>query len=58
LVDGGAVAGEAFEDLFGGLVPDVWGRVGVPGFGPGFDVGGEFFDAAVGGALQLFGGQR
>src|SRR6266851_10007960 len=56
-VDGGAVAGEAFEDLLGGLVPDERGGVFVPVGDPGLDVGGEFFDVAVGGALQLFGGQ-
>jgi hypothetical protein len=56
-VDGGAVAGEAFEDLFGGLVPHEGGGVLVPVGGPGFDVGGEFLDAAVGRALQLLGGE-
>ena len=56
LVDGGAVAGEAFEDVFGGLVPDERGRVVVPVVDPGSDVGGESFDAAVGGALQFLGG--
>ena len=58
LVDGGAVAGESFEDLFGGLVPDERGGVLVPVGRPGFDVGGELFDAAVGRPLQLLGGQR
>ena len=57
-VDGGAVVGEAFEDLFGGLVPDERGGVLVPGGDPGQDVGGEFFDVAVGGALQFLGGER
>src|SRR4051794_21640133 len=57
LVDGGAVAGEAFEDLFGGLVPDERLRVGVPGLDPGVDVGGQFFGAAVGGTLQFLRGE-
>src|SRR4051812_23444359 len=57
-VDGGAVVGESFEDLFGGFVPDERSRVVVPGGDPGFDVGGELFHAAVSGALQLLGGQR
>jgi hypothetical protein len=46
LVDGGAVAGEAFEDLVGGLVPDKGGGVLIPVRRPGLDVGGELFDAA------------
>ena len=58
MVDGAAVAGEAFEDLVGGFVPDEWGGVVVPGGGPLVDVGGEFFDVAVGGAFQFFGGER
>jgi hypothetical protein len=58
LVDGGAVAGEAFEDLVGGLVPDERGRVLMPGVGPCGDVGGELFDAAVRGSLELLGGER
>jgi DNA-binding Lrp family transcriptional regulator len=49
-VDGGAVAVEAFEDLFGGLVPHEGGGVVVPLLDPGVDVRGEFFDGAVGGA--------
>src|SRR6266508_419220 len=57
LVDGVAVAGEAFEDLVGGLVPHERGRVGVPVVDPGLDVGGEGFDRLVGGSLQLLGGQ-
>ena len=56
-VDGGAVAGEAFEDLFGGFGPHEWLGVLVPCGDPGEDVGGEFFDVAVGGALQFLGGQ-
>jgi hypothetical protein len=43
LVDGGAVAGEAFEDLVGGLVPDKggWGlRSGALRISAGCD-GGE-----------------
>ena len=57
-VDGGAVAGEAFEDLFGGLGPYERAGVLVPGGRPVHDVGGEFFDVAVGGALQFLGGER
>src|SRR5215210_1388616 len=57
LVDGGAVTGKAFEDLLGGLVPHERSRVLVPVGDPGLDVGGEVLDAAVGGALQLLGGQ-
>src|SRR5215213_8386191 len=58
MIDGGAVAGEAFEDLFGGLVPHKGFRVLVPGSGPLADVIGQFFGGAVGTALQLLGGQR
>jgi hypothetical protein len=58
LVDGGAVAGEAFEDLLSGLVPDERRGVLVPGVDPGSDVGGEFFWVAVGGALQFLGRER
>lgn len=47
-VDGGAVAGEAFEDLFGRLGPYEGAGVFVPGVGPGEDVGSQFFHAAVG----------
>jgi hypothetical protein len=57
-VDGCAVVGEAFEDLLRGLVPDERDRVLVPVVDPRLDVGGELFDAAVGGSLQLLGGQR
>lgn len=57
-VDGGAVAGEELEDLFRGFVPDEGLAVLVPGLGPGGDVGGECFDVAAGGALELLGGQR
>jgi len=57
LGDGAAVAGEAVQDLLGGLVPHERLRVGVPGVDPGLDVGGEGGGAGVGGALQLLGGQ-
>jgi hypothetical protein len=40
-VDGCAVAGEAFEDVFGGLGPYERPRVLVPCGRPCFDVGGE-----------------
>ena len=53
----GAVAGETVEDLVGGFGPDVGLGVGVPVLDPAGDVGGEFFDVVVGGALQLFGGE-
>jgi hypothetical protein len=43
LVDGGAVVGEAFEDLVCGLAPHERGGVLVPMMGPGLDVGGELF---------------
>ena len=46
-VDRAAVAGEAVEDLVGGLVPGEGCRVLVPVFDPGGDVGCESFDAAV-----------
>ena len=51
--DGCAVAGKALEDLVGGLVPDGWGGVFVPGGGPCCDVGGEFFHVVVGRALPF-----
>jgi hypothetical protein len=55
LVDGGAVAGEALEDLFGGFVPHERLGVFVPGVDPCSDVGSQFFGVAVGGALQFLG---
>ena len=53
-VDGGAVAGKSFEDLFGGLMPDEGLRVLVPGGRPRLDVRRERLDAAVGRTLELF----
>jgi hypothetical protein len=43
---------EAAEYLFGGLGPDEWLGVVVPGFDPVADVGFEGLDAAVVGALE------
>ena len=57
-VDGGAVGGEAFEDLLGALCPHEPTRVIVPGGGPVQDVGGEFFDVAVCGTPELVGDKR
>jgi hypothetical protein len=45
-VDGGEVAGQAFEDQLGALSPDKRTRVLVLGGGPGGDVGRQFFDVA------------
>jgi hypothetical protein len=53
-VDGGAVAGESFEDLLGGLVPDERLRVLVPGGRTRLDIRRERLDAAVGRTLELF----
>jgi hypothetical protein len=47
IVDGGALSGEAFEDLFGALGPHEPARVLDPGVGPGGDVSREFFVVAV-----------
>jgi hypothetical protein len=52
-----AVCGEGVEDLVGGLGPDEWFRVGVPGLDPGSDVGFEGGDAAVGGSAEFAVGQ-
>jgi glycogen operon protein len=52
-----AVAGDAVEDLVGGLGPHVGARVLVPGVDPASDVGVEGADRAVRATLQLLGGQ-
>jgi hypothetical protein len=57
VVDGGAVAGEPFEDLLCRLVPDEGLWVLVPGGSPGLDVVSEGLDTAVSGALELLGGE-
>jgi hypothetical protein len=56
-VDSFAVAGDRFEDAFGGLGPDVRARVLVPGLDPGADVGVQGADGLVGAAAQLLVGQ-
>src|SRR5207302_8350278 len=57
-IDGGAVAGEPFKDLLGGLVPYERCGVLVPGGSPRLDVGREVLDVAMSAALQLLGGER
>ena len=43
---------ESFEDVFGGLGPDEWSGVVVPGLHPGSDIGFERLDASVVTALE------
>ena len=57
-VDGRAIAGQALEDLFGAFGPHERTRVLVPGLDPGVDVGGQLFDVAMRGALELLGRER
>src|SRR4051812_30755187 len=57
LVDSLAVAGDRFEDLFGGFGPDVGAWVLVPVLDPGADVNVESADAGVRAAAQQLGGQ-
>jgi hypothetical protein len=51
LIKYGEVAGEAFQDLVGGLGPDERLWIVVPGLDPGGGVGFEIFDAVVGCAV-------
>src|SRR5664279_5082209 len=51
------VAGETLEDLFSSLVPHERFGILVPCCSPRRDVSGELFDAAVGRALELLGGE-
>ena len=48
---------ETVEDLVGGLVPDEWFRVVVPGFDPVVEICGECGDALVCGSLQQLAGE-
>src|SRR3954447_4359273 len=57
LVDSLAVAGDRFEDLLGGLGPDVRSWVLVPVLDPGADVGIERADAGMRAAPEQLGGQ-
>src|SRR4051812_17806676 len=57
LVDSLAVAGDRFEDLLGGLGPDVRSWVPVPVIDPGADVFVERADGRMCAAAQQLGGQ-
>ena len=52
VVSSRAVSGDGFEDLVGGLGPDVRLGLVVPGFDPGADVGVEFAYGAVGTSIH------
>ena len=51
-VDSVRKSSESFEDVLGGLGPDGWSGVVVPGRHPGSDVGFEGLDTAVVAALE------
>lgn len=57
-VDGGAVAGQALEDLLGAFGPHEWTRVLVPGGGPSGDVSVSSLTLRCAERLSFFGAER